>query len=110
MKNKEIKEKPVISEISLFHQSKSTLAYAMCLVTLTLISYNRYNGIATNTSVITSGGVIIAATSIIIKKACLRYFAKTGYEMNPIFAILHMMTGSWKTIPITNVSVANVST
>lgn len=45
------------------------------LTILTLTSYNKYNGMVTSTKVIKSGGVIIAATSIMIINACLLYFA-----------------------------------
>ena len=42
---------------------------------MTLISYNKYNGIVTKIRVIKSGGVIIAATIIMIINACFLYFA-----------------------------------
>ena len=43
------------------------------LVTLMLISYNRYRGMVTRMSVIRSGGVMMAATSIMMRNECLRY-------------------------------------
>ena len=46
------------------------------LTILTLTSYSKYNGIVTNIRVIKSGGVIIAATSIITINACFLYFAR----------------------------------
>ena len=47
------------------------------LAILTLTSYSKYNGIVTKTRVIRSGGVIIAATSIMIINACFLYFANS---------------------------------
>ena len=61
---------------------------------LTLISYSIYNGIVTNIRVIKSGGVIIAATAIIVKNACFLYFANMLYDTNPIFVKTDIITGS----------------
>lgn len=73
-----------------------------------LISYSKYNGIATRTNVIISGGVIIAETISIIIKDCFLYFARNEDFIIPIFDRMNAMTGNWKTIPITNVKVVNV--
>lgn len=39
-----------------------------------LISYNKYKGLVTRMRVIKSGGVIMAATSIMMRNECFRYF------------------------------------
>ena len=51
-------------------------------VTLMLISYRRYRGIVTRMRVIRSGGVMMAATSIMIRNECFRYF-----EINKTYTI-----------------------
>lgn len=66
-----------------------------------------YKGIVTSISVIKSGGVMIAATNIIRIKACLRYLANKAESTNPSFVKAKTMTGSWKTTPMSNVSVVN---
>ena len=48
----------------------------------------------TNTKVNKSGGVIIAATSIIIINACFLYFAKCQYERKPIFVNTKIIIGN----------------
>ena len=73
-----------------------------------LISYNRYKGMVTKIRVIKSGGVMMAATSMMIRKECLRYFERMSEEMNPSFANAKAMTGSWKTTPIKSVRVVKV--
>ena len=50
-----------------------------------LISYRRYNGIVTKMRVIKSGGVMMAATSIIMRKECFRYFESISDVMIPSF-------------------------
>lgn len=57
--------------------SDSYLLVLTILAILTLTSYSRYNGIVTKIRVIKSGGVIIAATSIMTIKACFLYLAKS---------------------------------
>ena len=48
-----------------------------------LISYNRYRGMVTRMSVIRSGGVMMAATSIMMRNECLRYFESISDVMIP---------------------------
>ena len=50
-----------------------------------LASYNKYNGTVTKIRVIKSGGVITAATSIIMRNECFRYFDSISEEMIPSF-------------------------
>ena len=64
------------------------------LAILTLTSYSKYNGIVTKTRVIKSGGVIIAATSIMTIKACFLYLANSCEDMNPNFAKKNIITGN----------------
>ena len=64
------------------------------LAILTLTSYSKYNGIVTNIRVIKSGGVIIAAISMMMIKACFLYFANSCEDMNPNFAKKNIMTGN----------------
>ena len=64
------------------------------LATLMLNSYNRYNGIVTKISVIRSGGVIIAATTIMMRNAYLRYLESISDVIKPIFANTKAKTGS----------------
>ena len=58
-----------------------------------------YNGRVTRIKVSTSGGVIIAATSIIISNACLRYFDIWEELRILILARINAITGNWNTIP-----------
>ena len=96
--------------VTLFYQfPDSYLLASTILAILTLTSYSKYNGIVTKTRVIKSGGVIIAATSIMTIKACFLYFAKSREEMNSNLAKKNIITGNWNTIPIMNVRVVNVS-
>lgn len=48
-----------------------------------LISYRRYKGIVTKMRVIKSGGVMMAATSMIMRNECLRYFESISDVMIP---------------------------
>lgn len=88
--------------------SHSTDFVFVVLRTNMLISYKPYIGIVTNMSVKMSGGVIMAATIIIIMNAYDRYFFNVPTSINPIFPSTKAMTGSWNTIPIKNVKVVNV--
>ena len=59
-----------------------------------LISYRIYKGIVTKMSVIRSGGVMMAATSIMMRNECLRYFESISDVMMPSFDKAKAMTGS----------------
>ena len=59
-----------------------------------LISYNRYRGMVTRMSVIRSGGVMMAATSIMMRNECLRYFESISDVMIPSLDKAKAMTGS----------------
>ena len=72
---------PMLPNLSIFlrqSQSDNDVYYnRQChspanFATRMLTSYNMYNGIVTRTSVIKSGGVITAATSIMMINECLR--------------------------------------
>ena len=62
----------------------------------------------TKTRVIKSGGVITAATSIIMRNECFRYLDSMSEVMIPSFANTKAMTGSWNTTPMSNVRVVKV--
>ena len=59
-----------------------------------LISYRIYKGIVTKMSVIRSGGVMMAATSIMMRNECLRYFESISDVMMPSFDKAKAITGS----------------
>ena len=59
-----------------------------------LISYNRYRGMVTRMSVIRSGGVMMAATSMIMRNECLRYLESISDVMIPSFDNAKAMSGS----------------
>lgn len=59
---------PAVSVTRIFFIIYYEYCYSKNFTTLILTSYNRYNGIVTSTSVIMSGGVMIAAKIIIIRK------------------------------------------
>ena len=59
-----------------------------------LISYRRYRGIVTKMRVIKSGGVMMAATSIMMRNECLRYLESISDVMMPSFDKAKAMTGS----------------
>ena len=59
-----------------------------------LISYNRYKGMVTRMRVIKSGGVMMAATSMIMRNECLRYLESISDVMIPSFDKAKAMTGS----------------
>ena len=63
-------------------------------VTFMLLSYRRYNGIVTKMRVIKSGGVIMAATSIMMRNECFRYLESISDVMMPSFDNANAMTGS----------------
>ena len=48
-----------------------------------LISYRRYRGIVTKMRVIKSGDVMMAATSIMMRNECFRYFESISDVMIP---------------------------
>ena len=58
----------------------------------------------TSINVIKSGGVIIAATSMMTTKECLRYWASIADVMTPILPRKKAITGNWNTTPMTSVS------
>ena len=58
----------------------------------------------TSISVIKSGGVMMAATSIIARKECLRYWESMSEVTTPILPRKKAMTGSWNTTPMINVN------
>ena len=62
----------------------------------------------TNINVIRSGGVIIAATNMIMTNECLRYLANVLEVTIPILPRKNAITGNWNTTPITIVSETNV--
>ena len=84
--------------------------YSIHLTTFMLTSYNKYRGTVTNTNVIRSGGVITAATIIMVRNACLRYADSMLPVIILILASTNAMMGSWNTTPISSVSVVNVDT
>ena len=59
-----------------------------------LISYRRYKGIVTKMRVIRSGGVMMAATSMIMRNECLRYLESISDVMIPSFDDAKAMSGS----------------
>ena len=59
-----------------------------------LISYNRYKGMVTRMRVIKSGGVMMAATSMIMRNECLRYLESISDVMIPSFDNAKAMSGS----------------
>ena len=59
-----------------------------------LISYNRYKGMVTRMRVIKSGGVMMAATSMIMRNECLRYLESISDVMIPSLDKAKAMTGS----------------
>ena len=59
-----------------------------------LISYNRYRGMVTRMRVIKSGGVMMAATSMIMRNECLRYLESISDVMIPSLDKAKAMTGS----------------
>ena len=59
-----------------------------------LISYNRYKGMVPRMRVIKSGGVMMAATSMIMRNECLRYFESISDVMIPSLDKAKAMTGS----------------
>ena len=59
-----------------------------------LISYRRYKGIVTKMRVIKSGGVMMAATSMIMRNECLRYLESISDVMIPSFDNAKAMSGS----------------
>lgn len=62
----------------------------------------------TKISVIKSGGVMMAATNIMTKKECFRYFDNNSDDTKPNLPRKKAITGSWNTSPMTNVSETNV--
>lgn len=62
----------------------------------------------TKMRVIKSGGVMIAATSMIIKKAYLRYCAIIAAVTTLSLPKKKAITGNWKTNPMTKVRVVKV--
>lgn len=64
------------------------------LATRMLTSYSKYNGMVTKMRVIKSGGVITAATSIMMRNECFRYFDSISEETNPSFVNAKAITGN----------------
>ncbi len=58
----------------------------------------------TSISVIKSGGVMIAATSIMMIKECFLYLDNRSDVTKPNLPRKNAITGNWNTNPITNVS------
>lgn len=73
-----------------------------------LTSNIKYNGMTTIIRVTISGGVMIAAMSIIRMRACLRYFDIIEAFKIPILARINVITGNWNTIPKRSVRDTNV--
>ena len=64
------------------------------LATRILTSYSKYNGMVTRIRVIKSGGVITAATSIMMRNECFRYFNSISEDTNPSFVNAKAITGN----------------
>lgn len=64
----------------------------------------------TSISVMTSGGVIMAATSMMTMKAWRRKRANILLLISPIFVRKKATTGSWNTSPMMSVSEVKVET
>ena len=62
----------------------------------------------TRIRVIKSGGVMMAATSMMTMSACFRYLESIHEETTPNFPRKKATTGNWKTTPITSVNETNV--
>lgn len=58
----------------------------------------------TRISVIKSGGVMIAATNIMMRKECLRYWESISEVITPILPRKKAIMGSWNTTPMTSVN------
>ena len=55
-----------------------------------------------------SGGVMMAATIIIIRNACLRYRESISADTISILAAIRAIMGSWNTMPISKDKVVKV--
>ena len=62
----------------------------------------------TKTNVIKSGGVMIAATNMMTRKAYLRYCFNIEAVTTSNLPKKNAMTGNWNTNPMTNVKVVKV--